>query len=74
MRRRDHLSFEDFILPFGGKLSGDNRLIMLAELIPLDELEDGFAAQFCKGFVGPAKPFRMMLGALIVKARLGLTD
>jgi len=64
----------DFFLPFGGKLSGDNRWIKLAELIPWDELEDYYAAQFCKGFGAPAKPFRMALGALIIKARLNLTD
>jgi hypothetical protein len=77
MYRREHrhqLSFEDFFLPFGGKLSGDNRWIKLAELIPWDELEDDYAAQFCKGFGAPAKPFRLALGALIIKARLGLTD
>jgi IS5 family transposase len=77
MYRREHrhqLSFEDFFLPFGGKLSGGNRWIQLAELIPWDEQEDDYAAQFCKGFGAPAKPFRMALGALIIKARLGLTD
>ena len=35
---RDQLSFKDFFLPFGGQLSGDNRWIKLAELIPWDEL------------------------------------
>ena len=77
MYRREHrrqLSFEDFFLPFGGKLSGDNRWIKLAELIPWGELEDDYAAHFCKGFGAPAKPFRMALGALIIKARLRLTD
>lgn len=77
MYRREHrhqLSFADFFLPFGGKLSGDNRWIKLAELIPWDELEDDYAAQFCKGFGAPAKPFRMALGALIIKTRMGLTD
>jgi len=75
--RREHrhqLSFADFFLPLGGKLSGDNRWIRLAELIPWDELEDDYAAQFCKGFGAPAKPFRMALGALIIKTRMGLTD
>jgi len=77
MYRREHrhqLSFEDFFLPFGGKLSGDNRWIKLAELIPWDELEDDYASQFCKGFGAPAKPFRMALGALIIKARMAITD
>jgi IS5 family transposase len=71
---RDQLSFKDFFLSFGGQLSGDNRWIKLAELIPWDELEGDYAAQFCKGFGAPAKPFRMALGALIIKARLDLTD
>ena len=47
---RDQFSFKDFFLPFGGQLSGDNRWIKLAELIPWDELEADYAAQFCKGF------------------------
>jgi hypothetical protein len=64
----------NIFLPFGGKLAGDNRWIKLADLIPWDELEDDYAAKFCKGFGAPAKPFRMALGALIIKARLGLTD
>ncbi len=38
---RHQLSFEDF-LPFVGKLSGGNRWIKLAELIPWDELEDDY--------------------------------
>ena len=70
MYRREHrhqLSFEDFFLPFGGKLSGDNRWIKLAELIPWDELEVDYAAQFCKGIGAPAKSFRMALGALIIR-------
>ena len=54
MYRREHrnqLSFKDFFLPFGGKLSGDNRWIKLAELIPWDELEDDYASQFHSGLI-----------------------
>jgi IS5 family transposase len=36
---RHQLSFEDFFLPFGCKLYGDNRWIKLSELITWDELE-----------------------------------
>ena len=43
-------------------------------MIPWEELEADYAAQFCKGFGALAKPFRMALGTLIIKARLGLTD
>jgi hypothetical protein len=47
---RDQLSFEDFFLPFAGRLSGDHCWIKLADLIPWDDLEDEYASQFCKGF------------------------
>ncbi len=40
---RHQLSFEDFFLSFDDKLSGDNRWIKLAELIPWHELEDDYA-------------------------------
>jgi IS5 family transposase len=68
------LSFEDFFLTFGDKLSGDNRWIKLAELIPWHDLDVDCASQFCKGFGATAKPFRIALGALIIKAHLGFTD
>jgi IS5 family transposase len=73
-KHRHQLSLADYFLPFGGNLSGDNRWIKLAEIIPWVELEDYYAAQFCKGFGAPAKAFRMALVALIIKARLNLTD
>jgi hypothetical protein len=59
---REHrlgLSFEDVLLLFGSTLSCDNRWIKLSELIPWNELEDDYAAQFCKGFGVPEKRFRM---------------
>jgi hypothetical protein len=74
MYRREHrheLSFEEFFLPFGVKLCGDNRWIKLADLIPWHELEDDYTAQSCKGFGAPASPFRMALGALTIKAVSG---
>ena len=60
IRHRDQLSFEDFFLPFGGQLSGDNRWIKPTPLIPRDDREDDCAAQCCKGFGAPAKPFRIL--------------
>jgi len=60
--------------PLAAKVSGDNRWIKLAELIPWEDLEDDYSSQFCKGFGAPAKPFRLALGASIIKARLRLTD
>jgi IS5 family transposase len=42
--------------------------------MPWDALENDYAEQFCKGFGALAKPFRIALGAVIINARLGLTD
>ncbi|MEB3358298.1 MAG: transposase [Synechococcales bacterium] len=68
------LSFEDFYLPFGGKLSGDNRWVQLAALIPWDTFEVEYAKQFDATRGAPAKSFRIALGALIIKEKLGTSD
>jgi transposase, IS5 family len=72
--RSGQLSFENFYLPFGGKLSGENRWVTLSKLIPWEKFEDEYAEQFSKGIGAPTKPFRMALGALIIKERLGTSD
>ena len=59
---RDQLSFKDFFLPFGGQLSGDNRWINLAELIPWDELEDDYASSSARGLVLPPSHFAWLWG------------
>ncbi len=68
------LSFENFYLPFGGKLNGDNRWVKLAQLIPWEEFDEKYASQFDRKLGAPAKSFRLALGALIIKERLGTSD
>ncbi len=68
------LSFENFYLPFGGKLSPDNRWMKLAALIPWEAFEAEYAAQLSEGMGAPAKSFRIALGALIIKEKLGTSD
>jgi len=69
------LAFEDFYLPFGGKLRRANRWVHLARMIPWDLVEDFYAEQFSQSPQGPpAKPARLALGALIIKERLGVSD
>lgn len=69
------LQFDDFYLPFGGKLRSDNRWVKLSELIPWDVLEERYASRFAKSGMGaPAKPVRMALGALIIKEKCGFSD
>jgi hypothetical protein len=78
MYRREgkgQLSFEDFYLPFGGKLDGNNRWIKLSALVPWEEFEEKYADQFSdEGMGAPAKPFRMALGSALIKRRLDISD
>ncbi len=65
---------ENFELPFSRKLSPDNRWLIMAELIPWAEFEAEYAEKFSEKMGAPAKPFRMALGALIIKEKLGISD
>ncbi len=65
---------EKFKLPFDGKLSEDNRWVILAKLIPWSKFEEKYAQQFSENIGAPAKSFRMALGALIIKEKLGTSD
>jgi len=69
------LAFENFYLPFGGNLRGDNRWVRLAQMIPWDLVDSFYAENFCSVDPGaPAKPARLAFGPLIIKERLGVSD
>ena len=69
------LKFENFYLPFGGRLRSDNRWVRLAKLIPWHEFEDHYASSLAgTGMGAPAMSVRVALGALIIKERLGTSD
>jgi IS5 family transposase len=72
--QRQDTPIEEFELPFGGKLAADNRWVMLAEIIPWSEFEAEYAAIFTAEIGAPAKTFRMALGALIIKEKLGISE
>ena len=65
---------ESFELPFEGKLSSDNRWVIMADLIPWKEFESEYSSGFSPEMGAPAKSFRMALGALIIKEKLGISD
>jgi len=65
---------ENFALPFEGKLSPENRRVIMANLIPWSEFEEEYAQNFSEEMGAPAKTFRMALGALIIKEKLGTSD
>ena len=46
----------------------------MAQIIPWDEFESEYAANFPTAHGAPAKSFRMALGALIIKEKLGISD
>jgi IS5 family transposase len=69
------LEFEDFDLPFGGKLRSDNRWVRMAKFIPWEEFERGYCKSFTDSGLGPpAKSVRVALGSLLIKERLGTSD
>ena len=77
MYRKHHngqLSIEEFHVPFGGTLDPDNRWVIFSSLMTWEELEDTYASQFNPTTGAPAKPVRLVFGALFIKQRLGLTD
>ena len=46
----------------------------MADLIPWQEFEEEYATLFSSEAGAPAKSFRMALGALIIKEKLGISD
>jgi transposase, IS5 family len=64
----------DFELANGSKLSALNRWVKMAQIIPWDEFEAEYAQNFPTEKGAPAKSFRMALGALIIKEKLGISD
>ncbi|MEM6752085.1 MAG: IS5 family transposase [Cyanobacteria bacterium P01_C01_bin.38] len=71
---QSQVSSENFELPFEGKLSEDNRWVIMASLIPWSDFEEEYASIFTEEIGAPAKSFRMALGALIIKEKLGISD
>jgi transposase, IS5 family len=65
---------ESFEFPQGGKLASNNRWVIMAQLIPWSEFEAEYAQNFADSMGAPAKSFRMALGALIIKEKLGTPD
>ncbi len=63
-----------FELPFEGKLSENNRWVIMSKLIPWSEFEQEYASLFSEDIGAPAKNFRIALGSLIIKEKLGTSD
>ncbi len=70
----NQLSLKVFSHPFERNLSPENRWVRLAELIPWDSLAAIYAKSLSATSVRESIDVRMVIGALIVKYKLGLDD
>ena len=73
---RNQLNLDEFILPFGGKLSAENRWVKMAEIIPWEMIEDYYAESFRneKPDGNPPIPARIAFGAIHIKENEDITD
>jgi len=63
-----------FILPFGGRLIPDNRWMKLSSVVPWGDLEPAYNAVMNMKEGRPSKPARLVIGAMIIKHKLNLSD
>ena len=69
------IQFENFKLPFSGKLRSDNRWVKLAKQIPWQEIEELYSSSLSlSGKGAPALSVRVAFGAMVIKEKLGLSD
>lgn len=68
------LSLDGFTLPFGGELSPDNRWVKWSRVIPWDDLATWYYKTMDPRKGRPGKDARLVIGALIIKHKLNLSD
>lgn len=70
----NQLTLEGFSTPFDNSLSPDNRWVKLAKVVPWDELAKVYITNLNQYSGRESIDARMVIGALIVKHKLGLDD
>lgn len=75
-RREDknQLTMDEFLLPFGGRLSLGNRWVKTAKLMPWEVIEAEYAKSLCEGEGRPSLSARIAYGAIYIKEQENLTD
>jgi IS5 family transposase len=68
------ISIEEFKTPFYHGLDKTNRWARLAQQIPWDDFARVYAKALCEDFGRPALNARVVIGALIIKHKKGLSD
>ena len=76
IRYRSHkqLCLAEFDWPFQTALDKDNRWVKMSECIPWDDLAEGYYRGFSVREGRPAKDARLVIGAVIIKHKLCLSD
>ena len=76
IRYRSHkqLSLVEFDWPFQVALDENNRWVKMSECIPWDELAEGYYQGLSDTQGRPTKDARLVIGAVIIKHKLCLTD
>ncbi|RMG75136.1 MAG: IS5 family transposase [Bacteroidetes bacterium] len=68
------LRFDFFESPFSGQLDATNRWVKLAESLPWDGLCEVYHRSLSQGRGAPSKPARQVVGSLIIRHKLRLSD
>jgi hypothetical protein len=71
---QNQLTLEGFILPFMGKLDASNRWVLLASALPWDRLAEIYYKDMDANIGRPSISARIVIGAVIVKHKLGVSD
>lgn len=72
---KKQLSFESFYTPFGGHLKADNRWVKAAEETDWEYIDEQYESMMSeKGMGARALDSRLVVGALMIKARMNYTD
>ena len=73
-KSQKQLTLEGFETPFEVKLDPNNRWVKLSQCIPWDELAIGYYQNLSITHGRPAKDARLVIGAVIIKHKLCLSD
>jgi hypothetical protein len=73
-RSQKQLPLADFEWPFQVALDEQNRWVKLSQCIPWDALAEGYYRSFSADQGRPAKDARLVIGAVIIKHKLCLSD
>lgn len=73
-KSQKQLKLEGFETPFEAKLDANNRWVKLSQNIPWDELARGYYRNLSSTQGRPAKDARLVIGAVIIKHKLCLSD